>query len=150
MKLKIALLIIVLIGAGIMRSCKFPFQNQRESYVFSYSAFDSTNVKIVIGVMKFRVNENQKISGEWIFEQIRKNVQAGPQNGYGKLEGQIESGVLLISLNPDLVDNNVFLSANWDEMRLEGKWQYIGFPGIINQGTFLAIRKQEFFAGREK
>ncbi len=119
--------------------CKLnPFLSSDDNFVFNYSAYDSTSVKVVRGWMKLKVDSKEEVTGEWIFEKIVKDAVTGPQNGAGKLTGQISDSVLFVNLNPDMVDNNVFLTAKWDEKKMTGMWQFVGFPGVINKGTFVA------------
>ncbi|NOZ62452.1 MAG: hypothetical protein GXO74_12315 [Calditrichaeota bacterium] len=139
MKPKRYLILGVIITVLIFVFCKLnPFQSGDESRVFNYSAFDSTAVKVVQGWMKLKVDAKNKVSGEWHFEKITNDANAGPQNGSGELVGQIEKNVFSLNLNPNMVDNNVFLRADWNEEKMEGVWQFVGFPGVINQGKFIA------------
>ncbi len=46
-----------------------------------------------------------------------------------------------INLNPDYVDNNVFLLGVLEGTKMNGRWMYTGFPGVVNEGTFKALRK---------
>ena len=107
---------------------------------YAYSGYDSTGAKIVQGWIKLEFDDSTKISGEWELDIIRNPEKIGPQVGEGNLVGNLEDNQLFLNLNPDFVDYNVFLTCPYDDQKLTGKWDYSGFPGIINYGTFVAER----------
>ncbi len=108
---------------------------------FAYTGYDSTGVKIVQGWIKIVFDDSTAISGEWELDKIGDPQNIGPQVGSGTLMGNLENNQLFLNLNPDYVDNNVFLICSYDDQQLAGKWNYSGLPGIINYGTFIAERK---------
>ncbi|MCU0645566.1 MAG: hypothetical protein MUC94_15080 [bacterium] len=108
---------------------------------YAYTGYDSTGVKIVMGWTKIVFDDNIYISGEWELDKIGDPENIGPQVGSGNLVGSLENHQLFLNLNPDFVDNNVFLTCLYDDQKLTGKWNYSGFPGIINYGTFVAEKK---------
>lgn len=108
---------------------------------YAYTGFDSTGVKIVTGWIKIVCEDSIHLSGEWNLEKIADPQNIGPQVGSGTLIGNFENNQLFLNLNPDYVDNNVFLICPYDDQKLTGKWNYSGFPGIINYGSFVAERK---------
>ncbi|MDZ7333500.1 MAG: hypothetical protein ONB31_16110 [candidate division KSB1 bacterium] len=108
---------------------------------YAYTGYDSTGAKIVKGWIKIVFDDSITISGEWELDKIGDPKSIGPQVGSGTLMGALENHQLFLNLNPNYVDNNVFLTCAYDEKKLAGKWNYSGFPGIINYGTFLAEKK---------
>jgi len=66
----------------------------------------------------------------------------GPQVGRGKLTGRVYGTTIGLGLNPDMVDNNVFLAGTIVGGRITGVWEYAGFPGVLNRGTFAAALKR--------
>jgi hypothetical protein len=108
---------------------------------YKYIGYDSMGVKIVKGWIKIVFVASNYISGEWQIEKIGDPQNIGPQVGEGSLVGNVENNQLFLNLNPNYVDNNVFLICPYDDRKLTGKWNYSGFPGIINYGTFVAEKK---------
>jgi len=108
---------------------------------YTYTGFDSMGVKIVTGWIKIVFDDSTHISGEWELDKIGDPQNIGSQVGSGNLVGILENNQLFVNLNPDYVDNNVFLTCPYDDQKLTGKWNYSGFPGIINYGTFVGERK---------
>ena len=107
---------------------------------YAYTGYDSTGVKIVTGWIKIAFEDSIHLSGEWELDKIGDPQSIGPQVGEGNLVGNLENNQLSLNLNPDYIDNNVFLICPYDDKKLTGKWFYSGFPGIINYGTFVAER----------
>ena len=105
---------------------------------FAYTGFDSTGVKIVQGWIKFEFDDSTSISGDWELDKIGNPQNIGPQVGSGNLMGSMVNDQLHLNLNPQYKDNNVFLICPYDDQKLIGTWNYAGFPGIINYGTFVA------------
>jgi hypothetical protein len=56
--------------------------------------------------------------------------------GKGTLEGTALGDTLFLNLNPGFADNNVLLSGVLHGGSFSGTWTWVGFPGILNQGTF--------------
>jgi hypothetical protein len=105
-----------------------------QSYL--YRAFDSTGTLVVTG--QLIMNLADTITGNWTLSAIPGAHNIGPQNGTGTLTGLMSGDSLAISLNPNMIDNNVFLLGHFSNGTITGKWEYVGFPGVINRGAFLA------------
>lgn len=134
---------ILAIGALLVMvfACKEnPFDVKKDLKIYIYSAFDSTGVKIVSGVLEIEIQKNNVVSGNWKFDKIGNPENIGSQIGSGNLSGSIEDSMLNIDLNPNYRDNNVFLNAKYDTHRMNGDWMFVGFAGPINKGTFTAVR----------
>jgi len=108
---------------------------------YAYTGLDSTGVKIVTGWIKIVFDDSTHISGEWELDKIGNPQNIGPQVGSGNLVGSMVNNQLHLNLNPQYKDNNVFLICPYDDQKLTGIWNYAGFPGIINYGTFVAEKK---------
>ena len=107
---------------------------------YEYSGYDSTGVKIVQGWMKILLDDSTGVTGEWEFKKVGNPENIGPQIGSGNLIGVYNEPQISINLNPNWVDNNVFLNGDYSEDKIEGEWMYTGFPGIINKGKFKAVK----------
>ncbi len=107
---------------------------------FSYTGYDSANAKIVTGWIKVSLVDSTELTGEWELKKVGQSENIGPQVGSGKLSGLLTDSVAQINLNPDWIDNNVFLLFDWDAENIDGTWQYVGFPGVLNHGSFSATK----------
>ena len=108
---------------------------------FAYTGFDSTGVEIVRGWIMFDFDDSTSISGDWELDKIGNPQNIGPQVGSGNLVGSMVNDQLHLNLNPQYKDSNVFLICPYDDQKLTGKWNYAGFPGVINYGSFVAEKK---------
>lgn len=108
---------------------------------YAYTGYDSTGVKIVQGWIKINLDDTTNISGEWELDKIGNPENMGPQIGSGNIVGNLTNNQLFLNLNPQYADNNVFLICPYDNQKLAGQWNYSGFPGIINYGTFFAKKE---------
>ena len=108
---------------------------------FAYTGFDSTGVEIVRGWIMFDFDDSTSISGDWELDKIGNPQNIGPQVGSGNLVGSMVNDELHLNLNPQYKDNNVFLICPYDDQKLTGIWNYAGFPGVINYGSFVAEKK---------
>lgn len=107
---------------------------------FEYKSYDSLGTMIAQGWMVLIV-DSARATGEWHFRKIGDPKNIGPQTGDGFFEGQLLQGQLDLDLNPQYRDNNVLLSGSYDGETFAGNWDYVGFPGVINQGRFSAVRR---------
>lgn len=108
---------------------------------YTYTAYDSTNKTMVVrGWFKIIIYDSTKINGEWHFQKIGNPQNIGPQVGDGQLIGEILKEHIWMELNPQFRDNNVSLIGELVRQKIKGKWQYSGFPGIINWGYFEAVK----------
>ena len=107
---------------------------------FTYQSYDSLGKLIVNGWLEFELIDSVKIEGTWRLNNIRNRDDIGPQYGYGKLLGSISDSEIWMELNPQYVDNNMYLEGIKSDNYIEGKWYWISFPGVTNWGTFKASK----------
>lgn len=105
---------------------------------YAYMGYDSIGIKIVEGWISFDFVDSTTISGEWELDKIGDPKNIGPQVGTGQLGGNVQNSQIYLNLNPNFIDNNIFLASPYDNHKLEGEWTYAGFPGVINYGSFVA------------
>ena len=98
---------------------------------FIYTAFDSAGVEILDGTLELYMESENAISGSWRFS----------DGNSGLLEGRLSGNNFFLNLNPGYVDNNLYLNGRLSESALQGTWEKIGFPGVLDRGTFVAIRQ---------
>jgi hypothetical protein len=109
---------------------------------YAYAGYDEKGVEIVTGTLTIVLEDSTRIAGTWELKAMNSlpPYRFGPQVGSGRLVGTLRGDMLAINLNPDYVDNNVFLSADCCRLRLTGRWEYAGFPGVLRRGTLSAVR----------
>ncbi len=130
---------IVLASLLILFSCQRKGVGIDSYNDYNYLAYDSTGVLIVSGTLWLAINDSSgHISGHWRFNRRSRLSGTGPQIGTGILEGQTIDGIAYINLNPEEVDNNIVLKGQFEAYQFRGEWQWVGYPGEINQGTFIA------------
>ena len=107
---------------------------------FQYHAYDTTGTLLVKGWCTIVIRDSSHVSGEWHFAKMIDRQNIGPQFGDGQLAGAFYQGALWINLNPGYVDNNVFLNGHFSEHAYSGSWSWSGFPGVLNRGSFQALK----------
>jgi hypothetical protein len=134
---------IVILALGIA-SCGNGTPAPSELGRYAYTAFDSLGVEVARGWLTISSKDSTTISGNWDIGAVGTPDNIGPQVGSGELTGLWHDGQLLIELNPQYADNNVSLIGSYDGERYGGTWMYTGFPGILNHGSFSALRLRDW------
>jgi hypothetical protein len=108
--------------------------------LYKYTGYDSSWNKIITGYLWIDSIDSLEVKGRWDFNLVGNCENIGPQTGKGNFDGTMNMlGIISLNLNPGMVDNNVILDGSMRlPDRFDGRWSYIGFPGLINQGTFEA------------
>ncbi len=109
---------------------------------YSYFAYDNNSQLVISGTLFISQIDSTRLQGSWQLSRINNAERTGPQFGSGNLTGVIENGNISINLNPNYADNNVILEATFGGAGFSGKWKWIGFAGILNGGSFEALRKR--------
>ncbi len=107
---------------------------------FRYAAYDTLGHTLVEGYLTITQADGDRVVGVWAMTRVGSSDMTGPQVGKGILEGSITGTTIRINLNPNMIDNNVLLSGVLNGNSYTGTWIYIGFPGLLNRGTFVARR----------
>jgi len=97
---------------------------------YTYNGYDEGGTLIIRGTLVFS-REDSIVAGTWSFNDGRS----------GNLEGRTDNGSIYIDLNPGFVDNNLLLNGTFAGTMISGQWEQIGFPGVMAQGTFTAVRR---------
>ncbi len=105
---------------------------------YQYEAYDSLGVLVVEGWFRIETQDSSFISGVWDFDPVDSLDNIGPQTGNGFFTGHLEGGQIRMELNPYMMDNNVSLYGTYSGTVINGEWQYTGYPGLINKGSFYA------------
>ncbi len=110
--------------------------NLREPY--QYRAYDSLGVLIVSGWFRIESQDSAVIGGVWDFDPVGNPENIGPQTGNGHFIGYQDATEIRLELNPYMMDNNVSLYGTFTGTVITGEWQFTGYPGLINKGSFYA------------
>jgi hypothetical protein len=116
---------------------------------YEYSGYDKKGTKILEGRVSITSVETKRIGpedtiqlkGNWQLNKIGNPERIGGQDGTGELVGSIIKGEIIINLNPNISDANVYLRGIIEGRRFHGKWTFSGYAGPVSAGTFEAIRK---------
>ena len=128
--------------------CFAAFGGDEISRTYTYKGFDTNGNLLVEGVITLRSDETIQVKGDWKLQILDKNklVELGPQDGSGKIVGQLKGDNIFLNLNPDQYENNIFLDGKitkTDVFKVSGKWGLYGFVGKINEGNFEMVRKKD-------
>jgi hypothetical protein len=110
------------------------------SRTFRYMAYDTIGTLVVSGWMKIDIQDSTHVTGEWHFNKVNNPKDIGPHIGEGRLVGGFYDNRLHINLNPDWIDNNVYLNGQMQAISYNGTWIWSGYPGLLNRGSFQANR----------
>ena len=136
--MKAIILIIVIAVVSILTSCGDDSSTNSSMTSYKYTGYDSSWNKIIEGYLWFDSIDSVEVKGRWRFNLVSNCKNTGPQIGHGNFEGTANPlGTLSLNLNPGMIDNNVLLDCSMRlPYRIDGRWSYIGFPGVINWGRF--------------
>ena len=137
---KIALPASCFIAVVVLFSCKdVPTKPESIAGNYEYVAYDSMGFPIVRGTLSFTKKDSIHIMGDWSLDTIGTPHNIGPQVGRGELEGSVyHDTTVIINLNPQIADDNVFLSGRVHGIYIKGKWSFSTLVGETNKGTFVA------------
>lgn len=120
-------------------SCGEDSPTNSSSTTYKYTSYTENGNIIITGYLWIESVDSTTIMGRWDFKLVGSEENLGPQIGKGNFEGQKDSrGSMQINLNPGFIDNNVILDGSLLNLDYNGTWSYIGFPGVINSGSFEA------------
>lgn len=108
---------------------------------FQYVGYGRDGSVVVRGTLTLSISAAGRVTGRWAFRGIDP-ARIGPQVGRGALVGNLGNGALSINLNPQNSDNNVGLNGRFSRTEYVGRWEWVGFRGVITGGTFRAARSR--------
>ena len=128
--------------------CLAAFGAGEISRAYHYKCFDANGVLLLEGVITLRVDETVQVKGAWRLQALDKNKlkELGPQDGYGRLVGQLKGDSIFLNLNPAEFENNIYLDGKVTRaniFKISGKWGYYGFVGKLNEGNFEMVRQND-------
>jgi len=117
--------------------------------VFDYRGFDSNGVLVVRGTITLRLNETDKVKGDWNLQILNRDreKELGKQDGAGKISGYLRNESIFLNLSPGTLGDNVYLDGKVtkaDIFKIRGKWGRYGFyDGKIIEGNFEMARRND-------
>jgi hypothetical protein len=137
--MKAVILFIALASTLLFSSCGDDSSTNSSMTTYKYTGYDSTGVKIISGYLWVESTDSSIVKGRWNFKLVHNEENIGPQIGSGSFDGVKDSqGNMSLNLNPEWIDNNVFLIGSFNNSQYHGDWNYVGYPGVINAGSFEA------------
>lgn len=102
---------------------------------YTVASADHPGTALIRGTWDFRIAADSTITGTWSAFWVSTDTlaQVGPQVGSGTLSGRLlNDGSLSVGLNPDLVDNNVWVvvkpfagsDGTWTWSTIAGPWAH--------------------------
>jgi len=107
---------------------------------FTYQSYDSLGNLIVSGWFEIEFIDSTQVEGSWHLNNLSNRKDIGLQDGDGELIGTIERSSIVINLNPQYADHNVYLNGTIKEDSIEGQWTWSTFIGPTNWGSFRAVK----------
>ena len=139
--MKTVILCIAFASFLLIISCSDDSPTNSSMKTYKYTGYDSTGNKIISGYLWIDSVDSTVVKGRWDFKKVSSEENLGPQIGKGSFEGIKDShGSMSLNLNPEWIDNNVFLIGSFHNSHYNGDWNYVGFPGVINSGSFEAVQ----------
>ena len=137
--MKTVILCIALASFLIFSSCSDDSPTNSSSTTYKYTGYSENGSIIISAYLWVDSVDSSIITGGWDLIRVGNEENLGPQIGKGNFEGIKDSqGCMSLNLNPEWVDNNVFLIGSLLNSSYSGDWNYVGYPGVINSGTFEA------------
>ena len=106
---------------------------------YKYTAyFGKSLVVCASGFIEMTIAIDSTITGSWEISAANEfsEKEIGPQIGTGKLEGSIKAEKIFINLNPEWIDNNILLNADYSKDQFAGSWVWSTFIGPTASGSF--------------
>ena len=94
-----------------------------------------------MGWLSLDTTASNPINGQWSLEGIGDPDVIGPQDGNGTLQGWLTGDTLWVNLQPQIFDNNIYLSGSFQAEQFSGIWLFATAAGLTAEGTFEAIRR---------
>ena len=115
-------------------------------HTYDYTGSDTNGNVVVKGNITLSVDETNRVNGFWNLKVIGVYTPKamGRQDGTGKVVGRVNGDSIFLNLNPDMVDNNIYLDGRIAEAniaKINGTWGYYGFPGKVNEGDFEMVAR---------
>ncbi len=108
---------------------------------YSYIAHDLGFTIVVQGSLTISGFDSSGFMGTWQLELVGDPGRSLHSVGSGEFRGTRDENQIWINLDPGMFDNNTFLRGVVTGRTISGVWEYAGFPGVMDQGTFVAEKE---------
>ncbi|MBU8932673.1 MAG: carboxypeptidase-like regulatory domain-containing protein [candidate division Zixibacteria bacterium] len=108
---------------------------------YQYFGYDSSGFLEVSGWLAWNYVNSTYLTGIWRISNAGGMDTTFHMVDSGRLAGIHEDGHIFIDLNPGFADANTLLSGTVSEQSISGTWQTVGFIGVLDSGSFIAVRK---------
>ena len=116
--------------------------------IYGYTAMDDAGTVLLLGQLDLTFHDDSTVTGSWIIgwaQDADQSTEVGPQVGEGTLLGLLAADGVVLDLNPNVADANVFLSGAFDLESLPpglvGEWTYSTLIGPVAAGRFTAANR---------
>lgn len=100
----------------------------------NFRAYGENGALLREGTIVLDTSDPGDVTGSWRIKEVRvSNIYEA-----GTLKGKLTDRILVIDLHPGWVDNNFVMRGIYDGFSYRGTWEQIGFPGVMDSGTFVA------------
>ena len=129
-------------SGGCTSSCTSESCSALLSGKYNYTMTDSSDNKLLEGIIKFTEFDNEKIGGIYTKEKIYNDSFPGYYSMKGSFSGTIDvtEKKVFVNANPKLADNNVFINFEIKKDSLIGKWTFSTMKGVAGNGRFFAVK----------
>jgi len=109
---------------------------------YNYTMTDSSDVKLVEGILFVKDHDNEKISGTYTKDKVYNDNFPGFSSMMGAFSGNVDvkEKKAFINANPKIADYNVFMNFEIKKDSLIGKWTFSTMNGKISTGRFYAVK----------
>lgn len=116
---------------------------------YQFTSYDDKGDKVSEGKLSItsaevrRINSEEvtQLKGNWELKKVGNQERVGLQEGKSELVGSIDKDEIIINLNPNISDANVYLRGKIEGKRFHGTWSFNGIAGPVTKGTFEATKQ---------
>jgi hypothetical protein len=107
---------------------------------YNYTMTDSTDNKLIEGVLIFTGYDNEKISGTYTKDKVFNDSFPGFKSMKGSFNGNVDVNEkkAFINTNPKIADNNILINFAIMKDSLAGRWTFSTMRGTMATGNFYA------------
>lgn len=114
---------------------------------YAYAASDSSGNALLVGQLDLTFHIDSTITGSWSIDwaqEADQDTAVGPQIGEGTLTGVLVADRVVLDLNPNIADDNVYLSGAFVLESVTdgfaGQWHHSTLTGPVAAGFFTAAK----------
>lgn len=104
---------------------------------YGFAGYDTGGRTVMSGRLSFLRRDSTLVTGTW---DLGPPAASAPRSGKGVFAGEVVGDTVILNLDPGMADNNLFLVGGMPAGTYEGRWELVGFPGVMRTGTFFAWR----------